>query len=55
MINGSLWIVVDDPVSFPALGSIASSSIDSKNNPRPEDWRVVSKEEAKILGTQGGL
>lgn len=55
MVNGSLWIVTDDPLSIPALGLIASSSIDSKNDPRPEDWRVVSKEEARTLGMQGGL
>lgn len=55
MLNGTLFIVTDD-VSFPQLGSIASSGEDSHAVPRPSDWQILTSSQAReTLGSFGGL
>ncbi|KAF8556036.1 hypothetical protein OG21DRAFT_1506985 [Imleria badia] len=55
MSNGTLFVVTDDP-SFPPLGSIASSSEDSQAVPRPSDWQILSRAQAReTMRSFGGL
>ncbi|KAF8439079.1 hypothetical protein L210DRAFT_3646588 [Boletus edulis BED1] len=55
MLNGTLFVVTDD-LSFPSLGSIASSSENPQAVPRPSDWQILSTAQAKeTLGSFGGL
>ncbi|KAG1748268.1 uncharacterized protein EDB91DRAFT_1047900 [Suillus paluster] len=54
--NGTIFIVTDSPSSFPSLGSIASSVGNPHEAPRPEEWEVLSIEQARDkLGSYGGL
>ncbi|KAL4248526.1 hypothetical protein ABKN59_007826 [Abortiporus biennis] len=49
VLNGTFYIVTDNPKSLPSLGSIASAGNDTTQPPRQQDWRIVSKEEAKAI------
>jgi hypothetical protein len=54
--NGTIFIVTDDPSSFPSLGSIASSVSNPYEAPHPGEWAVLSVEQARErLGSYGGL
>lgn len=54
--NGTIFIVTDSPSSFPSLSSIASSAGNSHEAPRPDEWEVLSVEQARDrLGSYGGL
>ncbi|KAG1876334.1 hypothetical protein F4604DRAFT_2006644 [Suillus subluteus] len=56
MCNGTIFIVTDSPSSFPSLGSIASSADNSREDPLPGEWNMLSIEQARdILGAYGGL
>ncbi|KAF7977347.1 hypothetical protein HWV62_4143 [Athelia sp. TMB] len=52
-VNGTFFLVTDDPGSFPPLGSISSSAEDIEQPPRPEDWQIITTSEAKKVGTFG--
>ncbi|KIJ15878.1 hypothetical protein PAXINDRAFT_114346 [Paxillus involutus ATCC 200175] len=55
MLNGTVFVVTDDP-AFPPLSSIASSSENSHEVPRPSDWQILSSDQAReTLGPYGGL
>lgn len=54
--NGTIYIVTDDPSSFPSLNSIASSIGNPHSAPHPGEWEVLSVEQARErLGSYGGL
>ncbi|KAG2032542.1 hypothetical protein BDR03DRAFT_1002563 [Suillus americanus] len=56
MCNGTIFIVTDSPSDFPLLGSIASSTDNSHEDPLPGEWDMMSIEQARdILGAYGGL
>ncbi|KAG2156820.1 uncharacterized protein EDB93DRAFT_1247012 [Suillus bovinus] len=56
MCNGTIFIVTDSPLSFPSLGSIASSADNSHEAPLPREWDMLSIEQASdILGSYGGF
>lgn len=53
IVNGTFFVVTDDPSAFPTLGSISSSQEDNDEPPVQEEWQIVTTEEAKQLGTFG--
>jgi len=55
LVNGTVWLVTDDLSTFPALGSIASSSLDSSEPPQDDEWQVLTTEQATKLGNYGAL
>lgn len=40
MLEGTFYIVVDDPTSMPAIESIASSRVNKNDPPRDIDWQI---------------
>jgi len=55
MVNGTFYLVTDDPSSLPALEYVASSSVNSAHPPRENEWEIVSTgNAADKLGTFGG-
>lgn len=55
ILNGTFFLVTDDPESLPRLSAIASSPINPSHPPRPQDWRILTPTEAKeTLGPFGG-
>ncbi|KAH9919805.1 uncharacterized protein B0H18DRAFT_1026300 [Fomitopsis serialis] len=55
MVNGTFYLVTDDPSSLPALEYVASSSVNSAHPPRENEWAIVSTSDAvDKLGTFGG-
>jgi hypothetical protein len=56
IFNGTIFIVTDDPSSFPSLGSIASSVGNPHEAPSPGEWEFLSVEQARErLGSYGGM
>ncbi|KZP18125.1 hypothetical protein FIBSPDRAFT_829640 [Athelia psychrophila] len=53
IVNGTFFLVTDNPSTFPTLGSISSSNENAEEPPRPEDWQIIGTNEAKKLGTFG--
>lgn len=54
-MNGTLFVVRDDPRSLPPLDTIASSSTDRTLPPRRQEWQNITKDEAQtLLGSFGG-
>ncbi|EKM58001.1 uncharacterized protein PHACADRAFT_251949 [Phanerochaete carnosa HHB-10118-sp] len=55
ILNGTFFLVTEDPLSLPRLGAIASSGLNPGHPPRLQDWRILTPEEATvILGPFGG-
>lgn len=53
--NGTFFLVADTPSSLPSLDAIGSSAADPTRPPRPTDWQILTKAEARDkLGTFGG-
>jgi hypothetical protein len=55
LINGSVWLVADDPHDFPTLSSIASAPPNSNESPQDAEWQIVTKEQVRQLGSYGPL
>jgi hypothetical protein len=55
LINGSVWLVADDPHDFPTLSSIASAPPTSNESPQDAEWQIVTKEQVRQLGSYGPL
>jgi hypothetical protein len=55
LLNGTVWLVTDDLSTFPALGSIASSSLNSSEPPQDSEWQILTTEQATKLGNYGAL
>ncbi|OCH86765.1 hypothetical protein OBBRIDRAFT_737399 [Obba rivulosa] len=47
VVNGTFFLVTDNPASLPPLSVIASSAADTARPPRDSDWQVISREEAQ--------
>ena len=55
ILNGTVFLVTDNPQSLPRLGAIASSTLNPSHPPRLQDWRILTPDEAAvILGPFGG-
>ncbi|PCH35351.1 hypothetical protein WOLCODRAFT_139864 [Wolfiporia cocos MD-104 SS10] len=55
VVNGTFFLVTDEPASLPELGLIASSAEDRTQPPREQDWQVLSTQEAAAkIDTFGG-
>lgn len=55
ILNGTFFLVTEDPQSLPKLGAIASSALNPSHPPRLQDWRILTPDEAIILlGSFGG-
>lgn len=55
VVNGTFFLVTDNPSTIPDLSAIASSAADHTRPPREQDWQVLSTQEAGTkLGTFGG-
>jgi hypothetical protein len=55
LLNGTVYLVTDDPQAFPAMGSMASSPLNSNKPPKDGEWKIVSSEQAHKLGSFGSL
>ena len=55
MLEGALYIVVDDPTSMPQIDAIASSRVNQNDPPRDIDWQVIPAQTAfSRFGSYGG-
>ncbi|KZT03789.1 uncharacterized protein LAESUDRAFT_659053 [Laetiporus sulphureus 93-53] len=55
MLNGTLFLVTEEPASLPSLGAVGSSATDRSQPPREEDWQVLNRQQAiSRLGDFGG-
>lgn len=55
MLNGTLYIVTDNPSHFPELPSIGSSVADPSAAPQKQDWNIMTPSDARTtLGFYGG-
>ena len=55
MVNGTFYLVSDDPSSLPPLEYIASSAQNRADPSRDHEWEVLNKADATAkLGTFGG-
>ena len=54
LVNGTAWLVTDD-LAFPALGSITSPHLNDSQAPQDSQWKILTSEEAKKLGSYGAL
>lgn len=55
MLEGTFYIVADDPTSMPAIETIASSRENQNDPPRDVDWQVLPARTAfSKLGSYGG-
>lgn len=55
ILNGTFFLVTDDPGSLPRLSAIASSTLNPSHPPRPQDWRILNPSQAnETLGPFGG-
>ncbi|GJE94842.1 hypothetical protein PsYK624_110180 [Phanerochaete sordida] len=55
ILNGTFFLVTEDPTSLPKLGAIASSALNPSHPPRLQDWRILTPAEAAVtLGPFGG-
>ena len=46
MLNGTFYVVVDDPTSMPSIETIASSRVNKNDPPRDIDWQVFPAQTA---------
>jgi hypothetical protein len=54
LVNGTVWLVTDDP-KFPALGSIASTPVNTGEAPHDIEWKILTSKEAEKLGSYAAL
>jgi hypothetical protein len=56
LVNTTMFLVTDDPSSFPSPSAIASWTANSKDTLQVTDWQLIDGTYAKnILGESGGM